>query len=206
MYAKQCREVVRLSERLSIALTAFSLTVLTIAVVFEYSKSIDLLLAELVEPYSSSAWLYVSMLSDLSASAAMLAAVSVVEYLRKRGSALNTVLPLLASFMASQALVIVLKVLTAVPRPTNTSGSIFEAYSYPSGHSTRATVIAYYLFKKYKSLKPASTVFVLLTCFSRMVVGAHWFTDVVGGVLLGVLTSSLAERIYFSFMHNHSPH
>ncbi len=187
-------------EKILMALTTALFTVLTVAVVLEYSKSIDALIAELVRPYSSSAWSYVSRLSDLSASAATLAAVSAAECLRRKRGALNTILLLLASFMVSQALIIALKVLIAVPRPTHTSGSVFKAYSYPSGHSTRAAVIAYYLFRRYKLLRPASAVFVLLTCFSRMAVGAHWFTDVVGGVLLGVLTSSLTEYTYFSFM------
>lgn len=188
-------------ERLLIALTAASFTVLTAAVAYECFKSIDVLLAELIKPYSSNAWSYVSRLSDLDASAAMLAMVSAAVYLRRKHSALSTLLPLLASFIMSQALVAILKALIAIPRPTYVSESIFEAYSYPSGHSTRATVIAYFLFKEHKLLKPISIVFVLLMCFSRVAVGAHWFTDVVGGVLLGILTSSLTEYIYHSFMH-----
>lgn len=186
-------------ERLLIVLTAALFTVLTVAVAFKCSKSIDILLAELIKHYSSSAWYYASRLSDLDSSAAMLAIISAVEYLRKK-SAFKTTLPLLTSFIASQALVIVLKVLMAVPRPTYFSESVPEAYSYPSGHSARATVIAYFLFREYKSLRPVSIAFVLLTCFSRIAVGAHWFTDVAGGVLLGILISSLTEYIYLSFM------
>ncbi|MEM2253877.1 MAG: phosphatase PAP2 family protein [Desulfurococcaceae archaeon] len=201
MSVKQCREVVELRERLLMVLTAASFTVLTIAVASNCSKSIDVLLAELIKPYSSNAWYYASRLSDLDSSAAMLAIISAAEYLRKKRSAFKTIIPLLASFIASQALVIVLKVLIAVPRPTYVSEGILEAYSYPSGHSTRATVIAYTLFREYKLLRPALIAFVLLTCFSRIAVGAHWLTDVIGGVLLGILTTSLTKYIYLSFMH-----
>ncbi|MEM4887437.1 MAG: hypothetical protein QXO91_05680, partial [Desulfurococcaceae archaeon] len=105
-------------ERLLMVLTAASFAVLTIAVAFNCSKSIDVLLAELIKPYSSNAWHYASRLSDLDSSAAMLAIISAAEYLRKKRSSFKTIIPLLASFIASQALVIVLKVLIAVPRPT----------------------------------------------------------------------------------------
>ena len=74
---------------------------------------------------------------------------------------------------------------------------INEAYSYPSGHAARAVFIScviyflltmnYLLRDKRKKLLIISglTGYVLLVSISRIYLGHHWLSDVIGGGFLG---------------------
>ncbi len=71
-------------------------------------------------------------------------------------------------------------------------------YSYPSGHMFRTTfiiVLLLYYLSSSKNRVSASTFFVislLLMAISRIYLGEHWLSDVVGGILLGALFGVLS--------------
>ena len=85
------------------------------------------------------------------------------------------------------------------PRPGDFSDLVSNA-SFPSGHTLLSTItygaIAYWLAQSNKRLAYyAATIIVSVIALSRLYLGVHWFTDIVGAILLG-----LGCLIIFNFL------
>lgn len=115
---------------------------------------------------------------------------------RARREALFVLLTLLAG-----AVIYVLKIAVDRPRPTEDLVTIIEHaqfQSFPSGHVTFYVVFFGFLtFLMYRlswvfnwlrwSVGLISLALIFSVPFSRMYLGAHWFTDVLAGFLVGLL-------------------
>ena len=78
-------------------------------------------------------------------------------------------------------------------------GGVYDEsyYSFPSGHSTSAVVlygfIFYYLWKRAKTramknvILAIGALLILAIGFSRIYLGVHFFSDVLGGYILGII-------------------
>ncbi len=68
-------------------------------------------------------------------------------------------------------------------------------HAFPSGHTASST--AFFAVLVFASWRAGAALLAvpLLIAFSRMYVGAHYLSDVVGAALLGVLTAWLVSRI-----------
>lgn len=103
----------------------------------------------------------------------------------------------------------VIKVIVARPRPTGDLVEVLtrlDTLSFPSGHVLLAsTFYGFIAFLAYTLLKPGWIRTALLVLFgaiialmgpSRIYLGHHWFSDVMGAYVLGSLWLALAIRTY----------
>lgn len=97
----------------------------------------------------------------------------------------------LAAVGGAAAINTAIKIILHRPRPTDLLYGGWSAYSFPSGHSTvNLALYGFLAFLIGRELRPAwrlpvaliALSFALLIAFSRLYLGAHWFSDVVGGL------------------------
>lgn len=106
------------------------------------------------------------------------------------------------TMMASMALTfllgnVILKNVIARPRPCAVDDSVkllipFPGeYSFPSGHSSNGFAAATVIFAYYHKPGIAALLLATVIAFSRMYLFVHYPTDILGGILLGILDACL---------------
>jgi membrane-associated phospholipid phosphatase len=133
------------------------------------------------------------------------AVVALLAYLGLRWEAITA---LLAGIVAG-ALNTLVKIVVHRPRPGADLVNVFQvlnSYSFPSGHVMFYTAFfGFLLFLSFILLKRTwlrllinvvLTIFVALVGISRMYLGEHWASDVLGGYLLGSLVLIIAIIFY----------
>ena len=116
------------------------------------------------------------------------------------------------SLFATTVVVYFLKIYFDVSRPSD-SVVFALGQSFPSYHATISTVfflILIYIFSTYPR-KLVRIIFItfsigmiILVAFSRVYLGAHWFSDVVSGVILGGVISYVLIYIFNSRKNMHT--
>ncbi len=110
---------------------------------------------------------------------------------------------LLSAFLFPTLLVELLKRFSTMPRPP--ALETMAGAAYPSGHATLAMAvygfIAILLAQRFSPpwrlvVYLASGILISLIAFSRLYLGAHWFTDVIRGLLLGLAWITLLGIAY----------
>ena len=103
---------------------------------------------------------------------------------------------------------ILVKFALQVPRPHTPEG--YSQWGFPSAHALRTVVVYGFLAVVTSSLTPvgrrwpyylAAVLMAVLVGFSRVYLGVHWLSDVLGGVVLGLLWVAALGIAY-----RHHPH
>lgn len=113
------------------------------------------------------------------------------------GGRRRTAARLLLAFLATAIVEVVLKMALPVPPIPESVGrsdgfaplvAVDFPHPYPSGHLLRSVIVfgALYLWTRSKILGAVAMLYVGGAALTRIYLGVHWPSDVVGGILLGL--------------------
>ena len=187
--------------------TAVIVSVLLFAAIQESRLlgNLDLLifnsLQQLRTPWADRLMVFVTWFGDVYGIGTVLAAaIGWLAWSRNR----LAIYHLLAVAFCTEAMVLLLKVVTAVERPMVIYQGV-NAFSFPSGHAAMSTAVfgmlaiiisgALPVARRWLVYGVAGTLAALIG-FSRLYLGAHWLSDVLGGMMLGVVWAALLGIAY----------
>lgn len=104
------------------------------------------------------------------------------------------------------AVVGVLKEFFQIPRPSASEYRVldsYESYGFPSGHASLASSAAAYFWNSVKKWKYLLIAMVITVAYSRMYLGAHFFSDVVAGTVLGIILGIAVLKFRKKTEHMH---
>lgn len=107
---------------------------------------------------------------------------------------------LVAGLVIDLALVGLVKVVVRRPRPAYNAKDMYVAvaadhWSFPSGHSSRAFLVAAFLAAGGFQPREALFLWAAATSASRVLLGRHYVLDIVAGALLGVFEAWLSNLL-----------
>tara|TARA_B100000029_G_scaffold255429_2_gene252175 strand:- start:3488 stop:4813 length:1326 start_codon:yes stop_codon:yes gene_type:complete len=118
----------------------------------------------------------------------------------------NLLYYLFVSLLVTGFITQVLKHVVGRPRPNYTNmdeafgfdffSTSSNFHSFPSGHSSTIFILALVLSTAVPKLRYLFLFFASVVAFSRVVVGAHFFTDIIGGVVVAFISYKLINLFF----------
>ncbi len=128
----------------------------------------------------------------------VLPAAALYLYFRKDMNAYSFVVSVVLFFIVSD----IIKMLFAEPRPcsigigTWLNGMVGceSSYSFPSNHASVLTGLTFFM-GKYRYVQALYIIWLVLVLFGRVYLAAHYFTDVIAGVVLSIVLYYLISKV-----------
>ncbi len=168
--------------------------VVTSDTIVEVDTHIESLLFLYRNPLLVKAFLWATVLGKLKIIIVMAVAATLLFRIWNRRS---FIAPLWITIIGSHLFILLGKIALHRPRPVGLGVYSESFYSFPSGHATIAMAffgyIAYFLWRETAAWKNrlnilfAAGIVILSVGFSRLYLGVHYLSDVLGGYLLGLL-------------------
>ncbi len=95
---------------------------------------------------------------------------------------------LLLAALVTAVIVAILKGIFRRQRPKAKRAFATDKYSFPSGHAARATAVAVTLAFHIPILTPIWLIWAILVALARVALSRHFMSDIIGGVIVGLLT------------------
>lgn len=153
-------------------------------------------------PWMDTLMVAITMLADTAVIVGFAGIIGLWLLMQRNVSAL---LHWVAALVFGTILIRILKFSLQVPRPDPTMYTGTSSFSFPSAHATMAMLTYGFLAvlitremppaKRMRIYLGAGTI-ILLVALSRLYLGAHWFSDVLGGLTLGLLWVMLLGIAY----------
>ncbi len=98
----------------------------------------------------------------------------------------------------------VFKIVFSVPRPSGAAGRWFlntpaDVWSFPSKHASTSFALAESTILHKKVLGCIAAVFAVLISISRVYLGAHYWSDIIAGAILGILIAYATDQLAVYF-------
>jgi len=182
--------------------TAFLILALIEVFLPELARSIDIPLTLLIAPYQTLAWVQGFLTITALGDAAGIIAIGLGGLVLLRHHPI-LVQRLILALVGSTITTNIVKTVISRARPETLLWlNPFLSFSFPSGHATASMALFGFFVvaasrlvpvgTKRKALILACVMAIVLVGLSRLVLGAHFFSDVLGGWLLGLFWIALA--------------
>ncbi len=194
------KQRLHLRKKALIAITVICLALFTTILVFhERLALIDAAANKLLNGYGTFFYSIASVISFLGSIYVVPVIFIIVLFLLWQRKKQREALILGIAVLSNYAVVNIVKVLTGWVRPSEVQRAIEQ--TFPSAHASTPFVL-YVLAYLFLVKQPKKSTFVaivalcLLIGFSRIIVNAHWMTDVIAGILLAIAWISATLLFY----------
>lgn len=160
-----------------------------------FEISILLWIHENLRGFMDGFWIFITKLADKGWFWILLAVILLL-FKKTRSTGVTMLIALIINHVMTN---MVLKDLFGRPRPYMVSSEIvtlikqLSSYSFPSGHTSASFSAALVMFRMMpKKVGIPALILAAMIGFSRMYVGVHYPTDVLGGIAVGIIASVAA--------------